>query len=55
MAGFGYKEVTYTLTNGGQRQDFYITVASGFFLRKRGYFNINYNTQIDDAYALLIY
>ena len=54
MAGFGYKEVTYALTSGGTRQDKYIAVASGFFLRKRGYFNINYNTQIDDAYALSI-
>ena len=54
MAGFGYKEVTYTLTAGGTRQDNYIAVASGFNLRKRGFFNINYNTQIDDAYSLLV-
>lgn len=54
MAGFGYKEVTYTFADGTVRQDKYIAVASGFNARKRGFFNINYNTQIDDAYALLV-
>ena len=54
MAGFGYKEVTYSLANGTTRQDNYIAVASGLAARNRGFFNINYNTQIDDAYSLLI-
>ena len=54
MAGFGYKEVTYTHTSGGTRQDYYIAVASGIDIRKRGFFNINFNTQIDDAYSLSV-
>lgn len=54
MAGFGYKEVTYSLTNGGTRQDYYIAVGSGLAERNRGFFNINYNTQIDAAYSLVI-
>ena len=54
MAGFGYKEVTYALTGGGTRQDYYIAVGSGFAARRRGFFNINYCTQIDDAYSLSV-
>ncbi len=54
MAGFGYKEVTYSLTSGGTRQDNYIAVASGCSEKKRGFFNIDYNTRIDDAYSLSI-
>ena len=54
MAGFGYKEVTYTLTGGNTRVDYYIAVASGVSLKVRGFFNINYNTQIDNAYSLLV-
>ena len=54
MAGFGYKEVSYSLSGGGTRSDSYIAVGSGISLRKRGFFNIAYNTQIDDAYSLLI-
>lgn len=54
MAGFGYKEVTYNLMSGGIRQDNYIAVASGFNIKKRGFFNIDYSTQIDDAYSLSV-
>lgn len=54
MAGFGYKEVTYALTSGGTRQDYYLAIASGSRIRQRGFFNVNYNTQIDDAYSLLV-
>ena len=52
MAGFGYKEITYRLTNGTMRTDEYVAVASGIGVRKRGYFNINYSTQIDEAYGI---
>jgi hypothetical protein len=55
MSGFGYKEVTYSLTGGGQRIDKYIAVASGLSEKARGYFNINYNTTIDQVYAVNIY
>lgn len=54
MAGFGYKEITYTLNNGSLRTDKYIAVASGNELRTSGYYNINYNTTIDDAYGVNI-
>ena len=54
MAGFGYKDITYSLLGGGSRTDNYIAVASGFGECSRGYFNINYNTQIDDVYSVYI-
>jgi hypothetical protein len=54
MAGFGYKEITYTLSGGSSRTDYYIAVASGLSMRKRGYFNINYSTQIDQVYGISI-
>lgn len=54
MAGFGYREITYTLTDNRTRVDKYISVASGLTGKSRGYFNINYNTIIDDAYAVNI-
>lgn len=54
MAGFGYREITYTLSDNTTREDKYIAVASGITNKSRGYFNINYNTIIDDAYAVNI-
>lgn len=51
MAGFGYNEITYTLTDGTTRKDSYIAVATGASSMKRGYYNINYNTTIDQCYA----
>ncbi len=55
MAGFGYKEITYTLTSGGQRLDRYIAVATGLSNRTQGYFNISHNTLIDEVYGVRIY
>ena len=54
MAGFGYNEITYTLTNGQTRTDKYIAVATGLITKSKGYFNINYNTQIDEFYSITI-
>lgn len=54
MVGFGYREVTYTLSNGNTRTDKYVRVASGLKERKRGYYNINRNTTIDDAFIVEI-
>lgn len=54
MVGFGYREVTYTLSNGNSRTDKYVRVASGLNERKRGYYNINRNTTIDDAFIVEI-
>lgn len=54
MIGFGYKEISYSLTGGGTRQDNYIAVASGLTNQSRGYFNINYYTTINDCYGVVI-
>lgn len=54
MAGYGYKEIDYVLTGNVTRSDRYIAVGSGMSVRKRGYFNINYHTQIDDAFSISI-
>lgn len=54
MAGFGYNEVTYTLTNGQIRTDTYIQVATGLINQTKGFYNINYNTLIDECYAITI-
>lgn len=55
IAGFGYREITYTLTNGQTRIDKYIAVSTGLSQKTKGYFNISYQTQIDDVYAVNIY
>lgn len=55
MVGFGYREITYTYNSGKQETLNYIHVASGIGTRPSGYFNINYNTKINDAFAISIY
>ena len=55
MVGFGYDEVTYTYDTGKQETLNYIYVASGAGSCPQGYFNINYNTKINDAFAVSIY
>lgn len=55
MVGFGYYEINYTYDSGAQETFNYIYVASGVTIRPTGYFNINYNTKINDAYAVSIY
>lgn len=55
MVGFGYDEVTYTYDTGKQETLNYICVASGVGSCPQGYFNINYNTKINDAFAVSIY
>ena len=55
MVGFGYQDITYTYESGEQETVEYIYVASGYHARQIGYFNINYNTKIDNAYAVSIY
>lgn len=54
MAGFGYKTITYTLSNNTTRTDNYIGVSSGLNEVETGYYNISLNTQIDNAYAINI-
>lgn len=55
MAGFGYRDVTYTLNNGSTSNYKFILVSSGFSEAPSGYFNINYSTNINAAYGVNIY
>ena len=55
MVGLGYNEITYTYDSGAQETFNYIYVASGAEAKSEGYFNINYNAKINDAYAVSIY
>ncbi len=54
MVGFGFKDIRYTLTNGETRIDNYLEVASGLMEYSNGYYNINYETIIDDTYGVYI-
>lgn len=55
MACFGYEDITYTLSNGQTRTDRYMAVATGLPRGPKGYFNINYKTQIDEMYSISIF
>ena len=55
MVGFAYYDTTYTYDSGAQETFNYIYVASGVGDSPEGYFNINYNTKINDAYSVSIY
>lgn len=54
MVGFGYKEITYTLTSGQTRVDKLIAVATGMSQCIRGYCNIDYYGTLVDAYSVYI-
>ncbi len=54
MAGFGYKEISYVLTNGTTRNDYYIAVAGGFQEYGISFYNVNLDTQIDDVFGVVI-
>lgn len=54
MAGFGYKEISYVLTSGAERTDYYIAVAAGYTMFSRAYYNINLRTTIDDVFGVVI-
>ncbi|MDE7395982.1 MAG: hypothetical protein K2M95_07705 [Clostridiales bacterium] len=54
ITGFGYHEITYTLSGGSVRNDYYIKVATGLGRQPTGYYNINYNTTVDECYAITI-
>ena len=55
MVGFGYRDATYTYDSGAKETFNFIYVASGIDKNPTGYFNINYNTKINDAYSVSIY
>ena len=54
MAGFGYKEITYTLSSGAQRIDKYLAVTRGLE-GFAGYLNISSNVTFSSAYSIEIY
>lgn len=55
MVGFGCRTINYNLTATSSAQYRFIKVASGSTSRPNGYYNIDYNTKINDAYAINIY
>lgn len=55
MVGFGYQETNYTLSTFANISYQYLMVASGTISKANGYFDINYKTNINDAYAINIY
>lgn len=54
MVGFGYRYVTYTY-NGTSNTYYFIYASSGYDSAPVGYFNINFNTTINDILAINIY
>lgn len=55
MVGFGYKTINYTISSTNTVSYQFIAVASGNDDKPNGYYDINYNTNINDAYAVYIY
>lgn len=55
MVGFGYRDITYTLTTGSKSNYKFIYVSTGFVTPLDAYFNINYSTNIVSAYGVNIY
>ena len=55
MAGFGYRDIIYTLTSGGTSRYRFIYVATGFVTPSDAYFNLDYHTNIISAYGINIY
>ena len=54
MAAFGYREITYTMTDGGTRSDNYLLVSSGFDNRPRAHVNIKQADNINDAFSVVV-
>lgn len=55
MVGFGYRDITYTLSDGSKSNYEFIYVSTGFANPGDAYFNINYNTNIVSAYGVNIH
>lgn len=53
MAGFGYKDITYTLPDNTIKVSKYIAVASGISTFSSGFMNVDYSI-VDDAYGVYI-
>ncbi len=55
MPGFGYRNVTYTNSDGSTSDYKYINVTTGWNNPREAYFNIEYCTNIVSAYKVNIY
>ena len=55
MVGFGYQVINYTYSSNSSGTYEFVKVASGTGSKSNGYYNIHYNTTINDAYAVEIY
>lgn len=55
MVGFGYRDTTYTLTNGSKSNYKFVCVATGFGDPSAAYFNMDYCTNIISAYSVNIH
>lgn len=54
MVSFGYRELTYTQSKGTVTYQL-LTVAACLAAKPNGYFDVNYNTKINEALAIRIY
>ena len=54
MVGFGYKQIKYTYNSGATETYQLIKVSTGQSFNSSGYFNINYNSTLNEAYAIKI-
>lgn len=55
MAGFSWREVTYTYANGSTEVCQLVGVSTGWAVPSTGHFNIDYQTNINAAYSVNIY
>lgn len=55
LIGFGYKEVTYALSNNTTRQDKYVSVSTGLTQRSRGYLKLANGIICDDSFSVKIF
>lgn len=54
MVCFGIKELSYQFANGSTQKNTYFQVATGLQSQARGYYQLNYNGQINEALAISI-
>lgn len=54
MAGFGSREIVYTMSDGSTQTTQLICVATGLSVCTEGYFNVNFETNIIECYAVNI-
>lgn len=55
IVGFGYLDIYYTMSDSTNDLYRFIKTATGNLINTNGYYNIDYKTKINDAYAINIY